>query len=139
MAKWKLLGDLERRVMEHLWKTPEPQTVRQVHAVVSAPRALAYTTVMTVLRRLADKGLVAQHRGDRAHRYAAVHRRDELVAGLMVDVLHQVDDSRDRTAALVHFVESVGTDDLRALQQALVEVEKRVRTSPASAGAESSL
>lgn len=139
MAKWKLLGDLERRVMEHLWKTPEPQTVRQVHAVVSAPRALAYTTVMTVLRRLADKGLVAQHRDDRAHRYAAVHRRDELVAGLMVDVLHQVGDSRDRKAALVHFVESVGTDDLHALQQALVEVEKRVRTSPASAGAESSL
>jgi predicted transcriptional regulator len=136
MAKWRLLGELERRVMDHLWSATEPQTVRQVHAVVSAPRALAYTTVMTVLRRLADKGLVTQHRGDRAHRYAAVHRRDELVAGLMVDVLHQVDDSRDRTAALVHFVESVGTGDLHALQLALVEVEKRVRSSPASAGAE---
>ncbi|BBX01586.1 transcriptional regulator [Mycolicibacterium moriokaense] len=136
MAKWRLLGELERRVMEHLWSATEPQTVRQVHAVVSPPRALAYTTVMTVLRRLADKGLVAQHRGDRAHRYAAVHGRDELVAGLMVDVLHQVDDSRDRTSALVHFVESVGTDDLHALQQALVEVEKRVRSSPASAAEE---
>jgi predicted transcriptional regulator len=136
LAKWKLLGDLERRVMEQLWSSTEPQTVRQVHLVVSAPRALAYTTIMTVLRRLADKGLVTQHRGYRAHRYAARHGRDELVAGLMLDVLHQVDGSRDRTAALVHFVENVGTDDLHALQRALIEVEGRVRISRASKEAE---
>jgi predicted transcriptional regulator len=54
---------------------------------------------MTVLRRLADKGLVVQHRGDRAHRYTAVHSRDELVAKLMVDALDQVADSGDRRAA----------------------------------------
>jgi len=60
MANRKLLGELERRVMEHLWNTPHPQTVHEVHAVVSVRRELAYTTVMTVLRRLADKGLVVQ-------------------------------------------------------------------------------
>lgn len=136
MAKWKLFGHLERRVMEQLWNATEPQTVRQVHEAVSVPRALAYTTVMTVLRRLADKGLVAQHRGDRAHRYAAVHGRDELVAGLMVDALHQAGGSRDRRATLVHFVEIVGTDDLHTLQRALVEVERRVRPSRGSVEAE---
>ena len=97
--------------------------MREVHAVVSVRRDLAYTTVMTVLRRLAEKGLVVQHRDDRAHRYAAVHGRDELVAGLMVDALRQALDSGDRLAALVHFVESVGTDDLHALQRALDRVE----------------
>ena len=111
MAKWKLLGDLERRVMEHLWSASEPQTVREVHCAVSARRGLAYTTVMTVLRRLTDK-----------HRYAALHRRDELVAGLMVDALDQVADEGGRTAALVHFVESVGTDDLHVLQRALADL-----------------
>jgi predicted transcriptional regulator len=117
------LGDLERRVMEHLWNTSDPQTVREVHAAVAVRRDLAYTTVMTVLRRLADKGLVVQDRGDRAHRYTPVHSRDELVAGLMVDALDQVADSGDRRAALVHFVESVGTDDVHALQRALAEME----------------
>jgi predicted transcriptional regulator len=129
MVKWKLLGALERRVMEHLWNSSEPQTVRNVHAAVSARRDLAYTTVMTVLRRLAEKGLVTQHRGDRAHRYAAVHGRDELVAGLMVNALEQAVDSGGRMAALVHFVESVGTDDLHALQRALVEVEIKHSTA----------
>lgn len=123
MANPKLLGNLERRVMDHLWDASEPQTVREVHAAVSLSRELAYTTVMTVLRRLADKGLAMQHRADRAHRYAAIYGRDELVAGLMMDVLDQVVDSGDRKAALVHFIERVGSDDLHALQRALAEVE----------------
>src|SRR6202011_6328356 len=87
MAKQTRLGDLERAVMDHLWSGPEPQTVRQVHEALSARRDLAYTTVMTVLQRLAKKNLVSQIRDDRAHRYAPVHGRDELVAGLMVEAL----------------------------------------------------
>jgi predicted transcriptional regulator len=123
MANWKLLGELERRVMEHLWTASQPQTVRDVHAGASVRRDLAYTTVMTVLRRLADKELVVQYRDDRAHRYAPACGRDELVAGLMVDALDQVADSGDRRAALVHFVESVGTDDVYALACALADLE----------------
>lgn len=79
MAKLTRLGDLERAVMDHLWSRTEPQTVRQVHEALSARRDLAYTTVMTVLQRLAKKNLVLQIRDDRAHRYAPVHGRDELV------------------------------------------------------------
>ncbi len=93
MAKLTRLGDLERAVMDHLWSTPDPQTVRQVHEALSARRDLAYTTIMTVLQRLAKKNLVSQLRDDRAHRYAPVHGRDELVAGLMVDALAQAEDS----------------------------------------------
>ena len=91
MAKLTRLGDLERAVMDHLWSMSEPQTVRQVHEALSTRRDLAYTTVMTVLQRLAKKNLVSQLRDDRAHRYAPVHGRDELVAGLMVDALFQAD------------------------------------------------
>ena len=90
MAKMTRLGELERAVMDHLWSSSEPQTVRQVHEALSAHRDLAYTTIMTVLQRLAKKNLVVQHRDDRAHRYAPMHGRDELVAGLMVDALDQV-------------------------------------------------
>lgn len=129
MSKLTRLGDLERAVMDHLWSTPEPQTVRQVHEALSTRRDLAYTTVMTVLQRLAKKNLVSQIRDDRAHRYAPVHGRDELVAGLMVDA----GASRDfgsRQAALVHFVERVNPDEADALRRALAELETTHRTSP---------
>ena len=58
MARQARLGELEQAVMDHLWSAPEPQTVRQVHEALSARRDLAYTTVMTVLQRLAKKNLV---------------------------------------------------------------------------------
>ena len=48
MAKLTRLGDLERAVMDRLWSSGEPQTVRQVHEALSAHRDLAYTTIMTV-------------------------------------------------------------------------------------------
>jgi predicted transcriptional regulator len=134
MAKPTHLGDLERTVMDHLWSASEPQTVRQVHEALSAQRGLAYTTVMTVLQRLAKKDLVSQIRDDRAYRYTPVHGRDELVAGLMVDALDQVADSGGRQAALVHFVERVGADEAEALRRALDELEAKHRIVPPAGG-----
>lgn len=123
MAKLTGLGELERAVMDHLWAADDPQTVRQVHQGLLAQRDLAYTTVMTVLQRLARKNLVVQIRHDRAHRYAAMNGRDELVAGLMVDALSQAADSGDRQSALVHFVERVGDEEADALRRALADLE----------------
>ncbi len=127
MARLNRLGDLERSVMDHLWDADRPQTVRQVHDALRTQRELAYTTVMTVLQRLARKGLVAQIRDDRAHRYAPVDGRDELVAGLMVDALDQAADSGGRQAALMHFVERVGADEADALRRALAELDAKHR------------
>src|ERR1700738_1806719 len=125
MAKSTRLGELERAVMDHLWSSAEPQTVRQVHEALSAQRDLAYTTIMTVLQRLAKKNLVGQHPEDRAHPSAPTHRRDETRAGLMVDALDQAADSGGREAALVHFVERVGADEAAALRRALAELEAK--------------
>src|ERR1700741_877620 len=130
MAKLTRLGDLERAVMDHLWSAPEPQTVRQVHEALSMQRDLAYTTVMTVLQRLAKKNLVSQIRDDRAHRYLPVHGRDELVAGLMVDALDQASDSGSRQAALVHFVERVGAAEAGGARRAVGEFQAGHRDAP---------
>ncbi len=122
MAKWTPLGELERAVMDYLWVSGAPQTVRLVHGALSSERDLAYTTVMTVLQRLAAKGLVRQDRDERAHRYAPLHGHAELIAGLMVDALDYVADGASREAALVHFVEHVGSAEARALRCALAEL-----------------
>ncbi|AMY19186.1 MULTISPECIES: BlaI/MecI/CopY family transcriptional regulator [Nocardiaceae] len=125
MIRMAGLGDLERAVMEHLWASDSPQTVRQVHEALASQRELAYTTVMTVLQRLAKKKLVTQRRDDRAHRYAPVHGREELVASLMVDALDQADRSGGRAAALVHFVGRVSADEAAALRQALAALDEQ--------------
>jgi len=109
------LGELERAVMAQLWAAPGPLTVREVHDRLE--RELAYTTVMTVLGRLAKKGVVRQERDGKAYRYAAASSREQLAASLMLDALGDV--GEDRAATLVAFVDQVGPEEVAALRAAL--------------------
>jgi predicted transcriptional regulator len=109
------LGDLEREVMTQLWDSSEPLTVRQVHERLSRDRDLAYTTVMTVLDRLAKKGVVLQQRADRAYRYAPAQTREEMTAAVMFDALNA---TGDQDAALAYFVGRLPPDALAAAIEA---------------------
>ncbi|GAA2699965.1 BlaI/MecI/CopY family transcriptional regulator [Actinoplanes palleronii] len=105
------LGDLEREVMTQLWDASEPLTVRQVHDLLSRNRDLAYTTVMTVLDRLAKKKLVVQQKADRAYKYAPAQSREEMTAALMFDALSA---TPDRDAALAYFLGQLPPGAIRA-------------------------
>jgi predicted transcriptional regulator len=109
------LGDLEREVMTQLWDAGEPLTVRQVHERLNREKDLAYTTVMTVLDRLAKKGVVLQQKADRAYRYAPAQSREEMTAAVMLDALSA---SVDRDAALAYFVGQLPPEALRAAIEA---------------------
>ncbi|GAB1691635.1 BlaI/MecI/CopY family transcriptional regulator [Krasilnikovia sp. M28-CT-15] len=112
------LGDLEREVMTQLWDAGEPLTVRQVHERLSRERDLAYTTVMTVLDRLAKKGVVRQQRADRAYRYLPAQSREEMTAALMMDALSATPDGEPRDAALAHFLGRLAPAKLTAALEA---------------------
>ncbi|TWD72425.1 putative transcriptional regulator [Kribbella amoyensis] len=114
------LGDLERLVMEQLWAAPGALTVREVHDRLSISRDLAYTTVMTVLDRLAKKKLTERERDGKAWRYRAAAPREELAADLMRDAL---DRAGDRREALVRFVGQVSDEEAALLREALSRLE----------------
>ena len=114
-------NDLEREVMTKLWDAREPLTVRQVHDLLSRDRDLAYTTVMTVLDRLAKKGLVVQQRADRAYRYAPAQTREEMTAGVMLDALSA---TPDQDAALAYFVGQLPPEALRAAIEKARNIER---------------
>jgi len=71
------LGPLEADVMRLVWEKGEVQ-VEDVHQALLADRAIAYTTVMTVMTRLARKGLLTRRKHGRAYLYRAARRRAEL-------------------------------------------------------------
>lgn len=101
--------------MQVVWAAPAALTARQV-ADALAERGLAYTTWLTVLGRLERKGLLERARDTRAHTYAPVGSREDLVAGLMEQALGQAD---DREAALQRFARSVSPAEAQALRRAL--------------------
>jgi predicted transcriptional regulator len=124
------LGELERAIMDVLWESPEPLTVRQVSGQLTE-RDLAHTTVMTVLDRLAKKGFSRRERDGRAWRYRAAETREAYVTELMLNALDQ---TGDRPAALARFVRSVSGAEARALRRALEALEAREPAEPGRPG-----
>jgi predicted transcriptional regulator len=118
------LGDLERAIMEVLWQTSDPMTVRQVGEQLT-DRDLAHTTVMTVLDRLAKKGFVRRQRAGRAWLYRPAETREAYVAELMLTALDQ---TGDRQAALTRFARSVTGAEADALRTALEALSGSGRT-----------
>lgn len=103
--------------MDVLWARGEPATVRAVHDDL-ADRNLAYTTVMTVLARLAEKDIVRRARSGRAWWYTPKADKAEYVAELMLNALEL---TGDRAPALARFVKSVSLAEAEALRQALAD------------------
>ncbi len=125
------LGELERVVMERLWEAATAggeefpgATVREVHASLETERELAYTTVMTVLDRLAKKELVTRERDGRAWRYRPADTREALTAATVRRTLDDIDVT-DRRAALMHFLDGASSDEIADLRAALEQVEAR--------------
>lgn len=113
--------------MEQLWALPEDGwlSVREVHERL-VDRDLAYTTVMTVLDRLAKKDLVGRERAGRAWRYRAAASRDQLTAEVLQSSLAPLAPD-DRKAALLSFLDNASADDIDVLRAGLAEVERKHR------------
>ena len=100
------LGELERSVMSVLWG--ESERTFSVRDVAEYFRDHAYTTIMTVLSRLHDKGYVVESKSGRANVYRASTTKEEYVASLMGEALSQSD---DRLVVLSHFAANMDDDD----------------------------
>jgi predicted transcriptional regulator len=117
-------GSLEQEVLLQLWALGEPSTPGEVLDAMGDD--LAYTTVMTILTRLWQKGLVTRARSGRAYAYEPVVSEAELTARRMRASL---DSASDPKAALVTFVGSLTPQQARQLRGLLGEAQKRRRSS----------
>lgn len=115
-------GALEQEVLLQLWTLGRPATPAEV--LDEFDDGLAYTTVMTILTRLWQKGLVVRERRGRAFAYEPAVSEAELTASRMHESLSA---SSDPKAALVTFVGSLSRPQARALRALLNEVQSRRR------------
>ena len=127
-----LLGTLEYGVMEVLW-AGSPANVRTVLEQLNARRppeeALAYTTVMTVLGRLADKELITRERVGRGFEYVPRFTDAELVAHLGQREIAQVLHRYGSSLAMAQFTAALDDADPSLLEE-LIEVATRHRATP---------
>ena len=121
-------GSLEAAILAMLRVADEalsPGEVRERLAVGAHPAVLSYSTVVTILSRLHDKGMADRYRAGRAYAYRAVADQAELAARRMRRVLDAED---DRDAVLARFVgELSGRDELLLRELLGPDLEARDR------------
>ncbi|MBP5898074.1 BlaI/MecI/CopY family transcriptional regulator [Streptomyces scabiei] len=109
-------GELESGVLAALWAVGEPLTARQV--LERLPGDLAYTTVLTILSRLHDKGMLVRHAAGRGYAYAPVRDEASDTAVRMHTLLER---GSDREAVLARFVSELSQEEEQLLHRLLGE------------------
>ena len=119
------LTPAEFDIMKILWQLERGTVadVRAGHARLSGSD-LAYTTVMTLLGRLAGKGAVKVDRARQPFVYRPAFRRDSIVRERLKQFIDSVFDGKAESLVL-HLVEdeSLGRDELRRIQRRLASEE----------------
>ncbi|MCX2970733.1 BlaI/MecI/CopY family transcriptional regulator [Streptomyces sp. TRM70308] len=114
------LGELEDAVMTRVWRWNRPVTVREVLEDLQRERRIAYTTVMTVMDNLHQKGWLRRAQEGRAYRYEPVSTRAAYAAALMNEAWSRSDNA---AATLVAFFGMLSPEQADALRDALRVVQ----------------
>jgi predicted transcriptional regulator len=129
-----VLGSLESQIMEVIWIKHAPIKVREVYEELSKKRKIAYTTVMTTMNILYEKGLldreVQQGRGGLLYSYWAKMTQEEVEKSVVQGVLDSL--MKNFSAHVANYlVENDISDENRineykkALQKKAEEREKK--------------
>ena len=109
-------GELEAMVLDGLWGQDGWLTPGEMQALVGARRRLAYTTIMTTMSRLWEKGRLDRRRRGRAFEYHPVMSRPEYAATRMAEFLEAAGDQR---SALTQFVSAMHEHELAELRRVM--------------------
>ena len=77
-------------VLQHVWEGGRPIWAADVHAQVAQKRKVAYTTIMTIMRKLADKGYLRYEKHGTAYLYEAARPPGEVKHSLLTGILGKV-------------------------------------------------
>jgi BlaI family penicillinase repressor len=128
MSRCPEMTPAELRVMKALWQLGSASVADVRSELEQRGQALAYTTVMTLLGRLAAKGAVLVDREREPFVYKPAQRRESVLAARLRDFVRDVFDGRADSLVL-HLVEdeSITRAELREIERTIAAAEARGR------------
>ena len=116
-------GDLQAEVMTAVWKLGEAK-VEDVRALRPARTRLAYTTVQTVMNRLAERGLLKRERSGNAFVYRAKYREADYLAERIGQRLAEASPDA-RRQALVSLIEDLEPKELDEVARLAARIKRQ--------------
>lgn len=89
MGKKKSIGNREMMILNIIWDGGE-MTVRDVFKAISEKEEIAYTSIMTTMKNMERKGLLAYREENRAYIYRAAVEESEVQGKMLKDLLDSV-------------------------------------------------
>ncbi len=117
------LGDLEVDVMGIVWGLNKA-TVKDVFEVMYERRGLAYTTIMTVMNRLAIKGILEQDKTSVPYIYRPLIERDQMANSMIGEVVDRL--LEGSAGAVVSYLidgDKIKSDEIADLKALIKEKE----------------
>ena len=110
----------ELAIMKVVWRL-KSATVRDIYEALRAERTIAYTTVMTMMRILEDKGYLRKSSSERAYVYTPAKPQQQVVGAMVRDFVDRVFDGAS-SSLLLHLVkDNKLTDKQRRIVKKLIE------------------
>jgi len=128
----RALGDLEKDIMDILWLKREA-TGKEVLTELRGSRSVAITTVLTVLDRLAKKGIVKKTKGESVYMYTAAFSKNEFTDMVSQEVLKGILDI-SKNSAVASFVNILAQTDPEELDRLSKLIEKKKKEIQQRAG-----
>ena len=110
----------ELAIMKVVWGF-DTATVREVYEALRKTRPIAYTTVMTMMNVLEDKGYLTKKALERAHAYTPTRPRQQVVGAMVRDFVDRVFDGASGALLLHLSKDSRLTERQRKAVQRIVE------------------
>jgi BlaI family transcriptional regulator, penicillinase repressor len=114
----------ELAIMKVVWRL-EKATVRDVYEAFREKRDIAYTTVMTMMKILEEKGYLKKIRVDRAYEYRPSKPRHQVIGAMVRDFLDRVFDGAT-APLLVHLAKDkrLSKDDRDMIRRLTEEIDE---------------
>jgi BlaI family transcriptional regulator, penicillinase repressor len=116
------LTEQELEIMKVIWKL-ETATVRQVYETLLERRRIAYTTVMTMMNILEQKGHLKKQQNERAYVYQPTKPQKQVIRSMVREFVNRVFNG-SAEPLLVHLVE-----DRCLTENDLEEIRRTIKTA----------
>ena len=121
----RFFGPLEAKIMEILWNNEE-MTIKDVQRVLEQEKMTNFNTVMTVMNRLVDKGILQKRAEGRSSLYKPVQTRIDFLHAQSKEMTHELMDEFGNVVVshMLDALEEVDEDLVAKLEQKILELKK---------------
>jgi BlaI family transcriptional regulator, penicillinase repressor len=122
-TKSRTLTEQELEIMKVVWELPAA-TVRDVYEALLRRRKIAYTTVMTMMNILEEKGYLKKRAGEKAHVYRPAQAKAKVIRSMVQEFVERVFNG-SAEPLLVHLVKDrhLSPEELEKIARAIKESE----------------